>query len=177
MLNSLTCSKNDILDFFRKPKNYKIYNNSDSNNNNNNNNIGIFVKFLPYEDFLYIKYNDNKISDIISYNFFIINNINMNLIHNENGPAFVEFYSVNGNIKRIDYYYKDKLHRAFEPAIIEYNYKGLIIRETFYKMNKIHNTVGVAHRVFFNNKWYCSFYLNNLFLSIDSFFKKCNKIC
>jgi len=156
MLNSLTCSKNDILDFFRKPKNYKI-----SKHYTNYNNKDLFG-----DGYLYLNYKSSYLESISSFCCFD----DYYYLHNEDGPAFVMFYET-GKIFNIKYYYKNKINRFNKPASIYYN-NNLVFIEIYYHMNKIHNSIGPAHRIFSYNRWVNNFYLNNKIITKDDFFRK-----
>ena len=52
--------------------------------------------------------------------------------HNENGPAFIEYYP-NGNVEYKSWYINGKEHNENGPAIIGYDEDGNIIRQEYWE--------------------------------------------
>jgi len=95
-------------------------------------------------------------------------------IHNEFGPACLVFddkYNSSYYIHNIKYYIHNKKHRFSKPADFFYK-KGVVIREYYYINDKLHNSKGPALRIFNNNKWNNSFYIDNKNITCDVFFKR-----
>lgn len=69
-------------------------------------------------------------------------------IHNENGPAEIKYYH-NGIIQYEYYYINNNLHRTNGPAKIKYFQDGTISKQTFYKNGKKHNQNGPAFQDFY----------------------------
>jgi len=103
--------------------------------------------------------------------YLITNEMPLRMVaHNTYGPASINL-NIEGNIKWIKYYKKDKLHRFNGPAIIAYNDNGLIVGESYYLNGNRHNPIGPAKRTF-SDIWYNEFYVVNCRLTLDSFCKR-----
>ncbi len=78
--------------------------------------------------------------------------------HNENGPAFIEYYE-NGNIYCEHYYINNKLHNENGPAIIKYYNNGNIHIKKYYLNDKLYNENGPVIIDYYRNgsKYYEEF--------------------
>lgn len=174
VLNYKTCNRDDILKIFGKPKDFEIYSEKPKDfeiySDKSNNIFGCIFGELcrcGCNDFLYINFIGPNILRICCYK-----KINYTYYgHNIDGPTYIDFYTCDGNIYGIYYYYKNSLHRPFAPAIIEYNRKGFIIGEKYMLKNKPHNSIGPALRSFVRGVWVNEFYLNGYYISKENFYK------
>lgn len=87
---------------------------------------------MCYNQFVFDKLMIRK-KDVIEHLFF-------NKLHNDNGPAVIEYYD--GEIYKKQYYQNGKLHRDNGPAIIEFY--GTYKCEKYYSNNKVHRINGPA---------------------------------
>ena len=63
--------------------------------------------------------------------------------HNENGPAFIEYYP-NGNVEYKSWYINGKEHNENGPAIIEYYPNGNVKHKSWFINDEYHNDNGPA---------------------------------
>ena len=71
--------------------------------------------------------------------------------HNENGPAFIQYYS-NGVKQFEGYCINDKDHREGGPASIDWNEDGSLSEELYFIKNTLHRIDGPACIDYYKNK-------------------------
>lgn len=83
------------------------------------------------------------------------------LVHNENGPAILNF-DIDGNIISETYMVKHNYHREEGPAYIRYYPDGKINYVEFYKDNKRHNENGPSVIYYYpdGSEWHTQYHLN-----------------
>ena len=93
--------------------------------------------------------------------------------HREDGPACIEF---NYNSIIIRYYINNNRHRVGKPAYLRY-VKGCLVEETYYLNDKVHNSIGPAHRVnnARTNVWENYYYLNDKSVNKDFYLNRMEK--
>jgi len=92
------------------------------------------------------------------------------LLDNTQGPSFVRFNSL-GLVSTLTYYRNGKRHKMGSAAHKEYNHKGMLVEEIYYRNDMVHNALGPANRFFCNGMWYNAFYINDVKFYLDSFIR------
>jgi antitoxin component YwqK of YwqJK toxin-antitoxin module len=82
-----------------------------------------------------------------THNYFAISENGEKILHREDGPAYVYFWS-NGQPKLEVWYFNGLRHRESNPAVIEYYENGLIREKQWYANEEQHRLDGPAWTVY-----------------------------
>lgn len=152
-------SDKDLLKFFGLDPNTKIFHCKREYINTSNLKTGEYIvvnyKLLFSKFFEVLKKDDN--GTLIDSNPY--------------GPEYI--YITGDDEVYIRYFVNSLEHRVFYPSAIIYDSKGLVRKEEYFVMGRLHNSTGPALRWRDRNGvWQSRFYLCGIEMNKDRFFKR-----